>query len=190
MKTIAFLTRVHPDRPNMLKTCIESVQAQTDNDYEHIFIRTDRTKKGYGKWNANRSFAIVKVIPAKYAMVLDDDDMLIKPNFVKLFKRVIEQHRDPEIVFFKGIVHSLGVLPRPGYWKRPPVYGQIASFCDAVRTDVWLKHIPVFGKRELGGDFCFISACYQNTKRHIWWDTVVARTQKGPGRAKNERDHL
>lgn len=189
IKTIAFLTRVHPDRPNMLKTCIDSVKSQSDNDYIHIFIKTDKTKNGYGKWNANRSFATITNIPAKYSMVLDDDDMLIDNDFVKDFKEVIKE-RMPEIVFFKGNVHKLGILPRPGYWKRPPIYGQIASFCDAIRTDIWLKYIRIFGKRELGGDYCFISTCYHNTRNHLWWDRIVARTQKGPGRAKNEREHL
>ena len=188
MKTIALVTRVHPQRPNMLNRCVESVRAQTDDDYVHIFCKDDRTARGYGKHNANRSFVKVKDIPAKYIMVLDDDDMLIYDDFVKTLSLIVNRF-DPDLLFFKGIVHKLGVLPRPAYWKKPPVYGQIASFCSAVRYDVWFKHIRAFGRKELGGDHCFIRTCYNNTKHHLWWDMVVASTQKGPGRARGERDH-
>jgi len=188
MGTLAFITRVHPSRPNMLKQCVESVNAQTSTDFIHILHRHDASKAGYGKWNANKSLAAIKDIPARYVMVLDDDDMLIKRDFVEGFKTVIDG-REPEIVFFKGIVHKLGTLPRSAFWGKAPVYGQIASFCSAVRRDVWMRHIKEFGRRELGGDFCFISACYCNTKDHLWWDAVVAATQKGPGRAKGEGDH-
>jgi glycosyltransferase involved in cell wall biosynthesis len=188
METLAIVTRVHPERPNMLRRCVESVNAQEGDGYIHILHRHDKSGRGYGKWNANKSLAAISDIPAKYVMVLDDDDMLIKQDFVREFSGIVDG-KNPEIVFFKGNVHKLGVLPRPAFWKRPPVYGQIASFCLAVRHDVWMKHIKEFGRRELGGDFCFISACYRNTKDHLWWDVVVAATQKGPGRAKGERDH-
>ena len=194
IKTLAIMTRVHPQRPNMLKKCVESVQAQTSEDYTHILHYDDKTVVGYGKRSANRAFAKIKDIPAKYVMVLDDDDMLIDPEFVEDFATMIETKkilfsRIPEIVFFKGIIHKLGALPRPAYWKKPPVYGQIGSFCFASRRDVWLKYITSFGMRELGGDYSYISTAYRNTKDHVWWDRIVARTQKGPGRAKGEKDH-
>lgn len=188
METLAFITRVHPSRPNMLKQCVESVNAQTSADFIHILHRHDASKLGYGKWNANRSLAAIKDISARYIMVLDDDDMLIDPRFVEDFSALVRE-KTPEIIFFKGVVHHLGPLPRLAFWGKPPVYGQIASFCSAVRRDVWFEHIREFGRRELGGDFCFISACYRATHDHFWWDRTVARTQKGPGRAKGEKDH-
>jgi len=188
------MTRVHPQRPNMLKKCVESVQAQTSEDYIHILIRDDKTGRGYGKLAANRSFSKIKDIPAKYVMVLDDDDMLVNPEFVEDFATMIETKkilfsRIPEIVFFKGIIHKLGIMPRPAYWKKPPVYGQIGSFCFATRTEVWLKYVHAFGLRKLGGDYSYISTAYRNTKDHVWWDEIIARTQKGPGRSKGECDH-
>lgn len=191
MKTLAIMTRVHPRRPNMLRRCVESVRAQNGDDYVHILLRDDPTIRGYGKHNANRSFVKIKEIPAHYMMVLDDDDMLIDDEFTKDFKEVVGLRRFPTIIFFKGIVHKLGVLPRPGYWGKPPVYGQIASFCSAIRNDVWFRHIQAFGHKKLGGDHCFIRTCYDNTdpRDHVWWDRVVARTQAGPGRSKGEHDH-
>ncbi|GAH84870.1 unnamed protein product, partial [marine sediment metagenome] len=91
MKSIAFVTRVHPRRPNMLKICIKSVKAQTSDDYIHILHRDDNTKEGYGVPNANRSLIKVNPINARYVMILDDDNMLIDPNFVEIFAKVTEK---------------------------------------------------------------------------------------------------
>lgn len=87
MKTIAFITRVHPKRQNMLKQCIESIKVQTSDDYIHILHRHDRTKNGYGLFSANHSLAKIATIDARYIMVLDDDDILIDPDFVEVFAK-------------------------------------------------------------------------------------------------------
>jgi hypothetical protein len=186
MKTVAIITRVHPDRPSMLKVCVESVTGQTDDDYVHILHRHDKSSRGYGRHEANRSIIAVKEIPARYAMVLDDDDCLVDPDFVKDFKAQVESN--PEIVFFKGQIHHHGILPRPEQWGRRPVLAGIGSFCFAVRTDVWFKHIRHFD-RERCGDFFFLDACWKNTTRHVWWDRLVAKTQKGPGFGMAEKEH-
>jgi len=39
MKSIAFITRVHPKRESMLDMCIKSVKAQINDDYIHILSR-------------------------------------------------------------------------------------------------------------------------------------------------------
>jgi len=108
MKTIAFITRVHPKRPGMLEVCIDSVKAQTSDDYIHILHKDDKTKNGYGMFLANQSLAKVSSINARYVMALDDDDMLIDPNFVKTFKEIVNKD-NPEIVFFKGNIIDRGI---------------------------------------------------------------------------------
>lgn len=188
MKTIAFITRVHPQRPNMLKVCIESVKLLIDDDYVHIIHRDDKTSDGYGKLLANQSFAKISPIDARYVMVLDDDDMLIDLDFVKTFREIVNNN-SPEIVFFKGTISGRGIYPRSHCWGRTPVFGAIASFCFAIRLDIWKKHIHEFGKRQSGGDFEFISSCYKDTTKHIWLDRLVARTQKMPGGGLGEREH-
>jgi len=172
----------------MLKICIKSIDMQTSNDYIHILHRDDKTKDGYGKLLANQSFAKISSIDSRYVMVLDDDDMLIDPAFVETFAKTVEKSI-PEIVFFKGIIGGHGVYPRPQVWGKVPIKGRIASFCFAVRMDVWKKYIGEFGKRTSGGDFCFISACYNGTKKHLWLDRTVARTQKRPGGGQGEHEH-
>ena len=189
MKTIAFVTRVHPKRPNMLKICINSIKAQTSNDYVHILYRDDKTKNGYGRLRADQSLSKIHSINAQYIMILDDDDMLIDLNFVKMFSHAVNEV-NPEVVIFKGIVSDRGTMPRckANVWGKFVQRRQIASFCYAVRGDIWQKYIHEFGDKR-NGDYKFIFACYENTKRHLWLNHVVARTQKGPGEGKGEREH-
>jgi len=175
MKTIAFITRVHPKRPEMLKVCIESIKAQTDDDYIHILHRNDKTKNGYGILLANKSFAKVSPIDARYVMAIDDDDKIIDRNFVKRFKEIVDKN-NLEIVFFKMIIGNR-VFPSRGRWKRPPTCNRISGSCFAVRLDIWKKYIHKFGRRR-PGDFHFISACYRNTKNHFWFNHVVSRKQE------------
>lgn len=187
MKTIAFITRVHPQRAGMLRICTKSVKLLTDNDYIHILHRDDKTKYGYGKLQANQSFTKISPINARYVMVLDDDDMLIDPDFVKVLRE--NTINNPEIVFFKGIIVSKGIYPRNEIWGRAPIPARIASFCYAVRLDIWSAHIHKFGKRKSGGDFDFIFSCYNDTKNHLWLNRFVAKTQKRPGGGLGEREH-
>lgn len=187
MKTIAFITRVHPKRPNMLKVCTDSVKEQTDNDYIHIIHRDDKAKNGYGIFLANQSFIKISSINARYVMTLDDDDMLIDPNFVKTFREIVNKD-NPEIVFFKGKIIDRGIYPKKQFWGKRPRRKHIASFCFAVRLDVWKKHVHKWGK-EACGDYFFISACYANTKKHFWLDRIVARAQKRAGHSMGEDNH-
>jgi len=187
MKTIAFITRVHPKRPGMLKICIESVKAQTDDDYVHILHKDDKTENGYGSCLADQSLAKVSSINARYVMILDDDDKLIEPNFVKVFKKIVDRN-NLEIVFFKGYIVAGGTIPKGTYWKQAPCRRRIASFCFAVRLDIWKKYIHEFGVKR-NGDWKFISACYENTENHFWLNRVIAKTQKRPGEGLGEDKH-
>jgi len=176
MKTLTIVTRVHPARKNYLKTNIESIRTQTCNDYQHILLRDDKTVKGYGKLMANQSLQNVIGINGRYVMVLDDDDKLIDKDFIKEFKAAISEK--PDIVFFRGIVHGLGILPPDDFWKNPPRRGRIASFCFAVKRNLWKSYISEFGKVKIAGDWMFLSKCYSESKKFMWLDRIVAKTQK------------
>jgi len=175
MKAIAIVTRVHPKRADMLKICIDSVKAQTSDDYIHIIFRDDKTENGYGMLLANQSFAKIPSIDARYVMTLDDDDMIIDPDFVKAFKKIVDDN-NPEIVFFKGILFGR-MVPTLRFWGRTPRRRLINGFCFVVRLDIWKKYIHEYGKKN-AGDFYFISVCYENTKNHFWLDRIVSKTQK------------
>jgi len=174
MKIIAFITRVKPRRFRMLKICTNSIKKQTSDDYIHIIYRDDRTRTGYGMLLANQSLAKVSPIDARYVMVIDDDDMIIDSDFVKSFKKIIDDN-NPEIVFFKGIVCGRDI-PSGMFWGKRPIYGQMSGSCFATRLDVWKKYVHKYGQKR-GGDYSFISECYKNTKNHFWLDRFVFKTQ-------------
>ena len=179
-KTIAFVTRCHPLRAKELEACKASIVKQTSQDYEHILLR-DSTKKGCGRLEANRLFMKYKdSIPAtnRYLMVLDDDDMLVNDGFVKQFRKIVEK-QDYDLVIFKGRTASHGVLPPPELWRKPVKLANIASFCMAVRRDLWFKHIEKFGTKAKCGDFEFMKAVYRDANSIYWLDMEVARTQRG-----------
>ena len=186
MKTIAFITRVHPQRSEMLKVCIDSVKRQMETDYVHIIYRDDKTKDGYGIRQANRSLEKIPFIEARYVMVLDDDNMLINPNFVGMFKKIVDKH-NPEIVFYKVIIGN-SLVPSLKYWEKPPIRKRIDSHCFAVRIDIWKKYIHEFGT-DVCGDFRFISMCYKNTTNHYWLDREISMTQKKAGRGKGKGEN-
>lgn len=187
MKSIAFITRVHPKRPGMLKICVNSIEAQTSDDYIHILHEDDKTKNGYGLFLANQSFIKISPIDARYVMVLDDDDKLVNQNFVRRFRKIVKKH-NPEIVFFKSKIIGKKTMPKEQHWGKKPQRNWIASFCFAVRLNVWKKYIHLWGE-ERCGDYYFISACYENTSNHFWFDYRVARTQKRAGHSKGEGEH-
>ena len=187
MKTIAFVTRIHPKRPNMLKKCIESIKAQTSDDYIHILFRDDKSKEGYGVFNADKSLMKIKNIDARYVMVLDDDDMFVYPDFVKEFKSIVDRS-NVDIMFFKGKIGG-GVFPPPDVWEKAPVKCRIGSFNFAVRLDIWIKYIHTWNPIKGCADYRFIAHCYDNTEKHFWFDRVVVKTQKKPGGGKGEHEH-
>ena len=153
MKTIAFITRVHPKRATMLEACVDSIKMQSDNDYIHIIHRDDKTENGYGLLLANQSFAKLGPINARYVMAIDDDDLLIDLNFVKTFRDAVCLD-NPEIVFFKCRVIDK-VFPLYPNWRQPPRRGRISGSGFAVRKDVWEKHIHEFGRKSCG-DYSFL----------------------------------
>jgi len=171
----------------MLKKCMESIKAQTSDDYIHILSRDDKSRGGYGIDNADKSLMKIKSIDARYAMVLDDDDMLVYPDFVKEFKSIVDKS-DIDVVFFKGEINGWTVPP-PDVWGKAPVYCKIASFNFAVRVNIWMKYIHTWNPIKGCADYWFISHCYNKTEKHIWFDHIVARTQKSPGGGVGEHEH-
>jgi len=185
MKTLCIVTRCHPNRPNMLKACEESLKNQTVDDYTHLLIKDE---KGYGVVGANKALHTAEPINGQYVMVLDDDDFLIDPHFVEEFKKLVSEDK-PDVVVFKGIISPHGFFPSDCLWEKPPVKGRIGSFCFAVSREFWVKYIE-FWKPSDGctvmADFTFIQECYKNAEKVVWMDRVVSSTQKGASGGKDE----
>jgi hypothetical protein len=188
-KTICFLTRCHPQRPNMQKVCLDSVKNQTCDDYQHFLIQGSmrEAEPGYSYKNSGFSpeHGLTKPwsIDARYVMVLDDDNMIVDMDFVKDFKALVERE-NPDIVFFRGEIKGWGVYPT---WATRPRAGQVDWFCYAVKRDLWVRYIAEVNDHPMeSNDWLLIDKCYRNTKSVIWWNRMVASTQRMPGRSRPE----
>jgi hypothetical protein len=189
-KTICFLTRCHPQRPNMQKVCFDSVKNQTCDDYQHFLIQgamrePDQYSRGDGKFAVEHGLTKPWPIDAHYVMVLDDDNMLVDMDFVKDLKE-LAQKENPDIVFFKAEIKGWGVYPS---WARHPVAGEVDWFCYAVKRWFWQKYIAEVNARPMASnDWFFIDKCYRNTRSIIWWNRMIASTQRAPGRQRGETE--
>jgi glycosyltransferase involved in cell wall biosynthesis len=155
----------------MLAKNIASLEAQTDPDYEQLFIVDD---EGQGIGWANRSLIMVEPV-GDYVMVLDDDDMLENPQAIELMKEATIDR--PAMLIFKAKHDGLGILPSPAIWGKRPLKGHIGS-CDFIsRRDVWEKHINRFGVDE-GGDYAYLHAVWMDRPEVVWLDEVLASVQR------------
>jgi len=188
MKTICFITRCHPARPNMQKVCFDSVKAQTCDDYQHFLIQGAMREEADGtpavEWGLKKTWPI----DARYVMVLDDDNALVYPDFVKEFKE-LTQKENPDIVIFRGnLKGTFGIIPSYS-WGKSPSYADIDWSCYALKKEVWDKYINVI-EHETGNrnDYILISTCFQNTKSAIWFNHLVVETQKTAGSGRSETE--
>ncbi len=185
MKTICFLTPCHPARPNMQKICFNSVKAQTCDDYQHFLLQGSmrENKDGTRAWEGG----LKKPWPidARYVMRLDDDNMLVYPDFVKEFKQ-LTQKENPDVVIFRGNIIGIGIMPSHS-WGKAPVHGNIDWFCYAIKLEMWNKYIQEMRhERGINNDYQLIRNCYRNTQSVSWMDRVVAKTQRGRMYGKGE----
>jgi hypothetical protein len=156
----------------MLRINRQSIEAQTDRDFEHLFIQ-DMIGRGIG-W-ANRELITVRPT-SDYVLVLDDDDLLTEPKAVEYLKEATANN--PDIVIFKGDHGALGVLPSAGTWGKRPLKGQIGS-CDFIsHRDIWMKHISAFGVDE-GGDYAYLESVWQDKPVVVWLDKELTAVQYG-----------
>jgi len=176
----------------MREVCIDSVKAQTCDDYTQLLLQDDKTEDGYGVGEANKALHSASPLDGQYIMVLDDDDLIAYDDFVADFKEFIRKDK-PDIVMFRGRVGALGLVPSDKLWQRPPRRGRIGSFCFAVKRKLWKKYITAWGGSDgfrLMGDYTFINKCYNNATTIYWMDRLVAITQrisKGRGESKDKQ---
>ena len=159
-------------RPAMLEANKASLEAQTDPDYEHIFLVDD---EGAGMLEANRRLA--KANPkGEYVLVLDDDDRLADPEAIAALKEAATPD-DPALVIFRADHASRGILPDSRVWQKRPAHGHIGS-CDFItRRDWWERHIHAFGAPE-GGDYRFLWAMWMDMPTVVWLDRQLAAVQR------------
>ena len=165
-------------RPNLLKICVDSIKAQTDQDLEQSFIVDD---VGKGKVWAQASLNLYKDqlgIQGRYVMVLDDDDYLIDPTFVEILKKVVGDS-SPDIIFFRGLLGNK-LYPPDEFWEKPPVHARICTFCFAVKKELYMNLIHNWAQSD-SGDFHFIRACFNSSKSNLWINRAQKVSRGVPG---------
>ncbi len=127
------------NRPNLLQENIESINKQTDGDFEHLFIVDEI---GRGKIWAQASLNKFKNnigIKGKYVFILDDDDILVDPNFVSVLK---ERSKDsnPDLIMFRGKLGNK-IYPPDVHFGKPPIHTKICTFCFATERNLYMENI-------------------------------------------------
>lgn len=177
---MTFVTRCY-NRPEALKRNISSVKAQTDQDYEHLFIVDD---VGRGIYWANQQFYKRRgEVKGDYVKLLDDDGELIDEDFIKTIRSL----DSPDVVMFKQIVDK-NIYPSPEVWeKKYPIINKISGGCFCVKNHIYQKHIEAFSV-PVAGDFFFYKDLFDNAKDYkiVWLNKVFTMTQAGKGKAGSE----
>lgn len=175
---VSFITRKYK-RPNGLRKNVASLMAQKgDVGFEQITIEDP---VGYGLHAANASFSLVRhMIRGKWVHLLDDDDFLVNPNFVKRIKEIDEKH-SPDVIVFRMIIKTGSwdnYYPSPVCWEqKKPILAHIGGSCFVIRDKLFRKFISHFNQPRCG-DFYFINALYQSGAKFYWHDELMAETGK------------
>ena len=179
-------------RPIFLQNNVQSLKAQTDPDYEQVFIID---KVGLGLAWADKALNKFKDRNhGSYVMVLDDDDRVSDINFIKTLKQIINGNTQLDVVIWQGLF-GWSSLNKKGYlmptngtnWGKKVEQGKIGSFNYAVRNEIYQKHIHKC-KEGLHGDFNYInSVLNQKGISVLWLEQIFVETQmRGKGKAVAE----
>jgi hypothetical protein len=167
---MSILTRHHPGRPNSLKRCLESIDLQTDRDFDHLIFHDD--KKG-GIPSANRIFFERRnFVTGNYIFMLDDDDFLRAPDFVSDMRNISENCGLPDVIVIRMLMENV-VYPKMSVWGSGSVLpGTIGTSCIVTSNRLWHTCVDEFRTTDTPGDFNFINSIFSKVPTIQWRDKV------------------
>lgn len=182
MPFLEILTRVYK-RPQMLAINMESLRAQTDNDWQQTYL-VDNVGHGIN-WSHENMAAHAPHLVGDLVWILDDDDMCACPTLVADLKRIAAEH-DPDVIMVK-MDHGGKVLPDES-WGEGPVYGHIGVSAYIVRRRLWQQHAGALVPGWYGSDYSLINSIFGNNPalamapwvkqpRIYWHDCIASRVQ-------------
>lgn len=171
-------------RPNALALNRASVHAQRDQDFEQLFIVDSQ---GLGLLIANQSLYDNRgEVRGRYVFILDDDDYLIRTDFIGKMRQIVDTH-DPDVIVIKMISVNGKIIPTEDTWGKKPIFCKIGTSCVVVRNKVWKRHIDAFGKPS-AGDFSFIKELFSKRNNYrIRWVNLLASKVQYHGKGKPEK---
>ncbi|MBU2072765.1 MAG: glycosyltransferase, partial [Gammaproteobacteria bacterium] len=123
---LTIITRTYK-RPGLLRRCVNSVLAQSCDDYQFVILY-DEVERGI---QGSFEYAASEPEPytGRYIYMLDDDNELCDPDFVKRLRDVANEY-DPDVIMVQAQHPDLGDIPRP--WGIRPVGGMVDLACFVV----------------------------------------------------------
>lgn len=172
-------------RPLLLQANIKSLKAQTDRDYEQVFI-VDRVGKGLAA--ADKVLNEYKELNnGQYVLVLDDDDMILEPTFIATIKKIAKS-KNPDVMIWRGRFgkgYLTDLPPKDTNWGKTIVRAKIGSFNYAIKNELYKQYIHVC-KTGVAGDYDFLKKVLNHpTKLNVEWinTTFVGIQIKSKGKA-------
>ena len=171
MAFLEVITRTANHRPQMLRRNVDSLLAQTDQDFTQSMI-VDGKARGVA-WANGNMFHVAWGLTGNYIWILDDDDECIDPLFVSRLKEVAEA-LDPDVIMVRMDHGIYGILPDPPNWGGAPVKAHIGCSAYVIRREIWQRYAYVWQGAHYASDYDFISAIFDNDTLVIYWLNVVA----------------
>lgn len=168
MPFMTFVTRCC-NRPGPLKRNRDSVSNQSDKDYDHVFI-TDNIGRGIS-W-ANQQFYVNRhLVTGDFVYLLDDDDYLVYPDFIKSIKQIVSS-QSPDVIMVKMQTEA-HIFPKDDVWRKRIIMGSIGTSCFCVSNKVYQLHIKAFGRTSCG-DYHFIKEVFNSGYKIYWLDKIIS----------------
>lgn len=178
-------------RPRLLSRCIASVMAQTigNEQIQHYVVRDDIGIGIGGMFAAIADNA--KHLIGEYVYILQDDDILAKPDVVQRLYDFAKGNGNPEVIIVQNTKRGMRL---PLVWEDAPRVGMIDLGSYIVRRDVFTVNAHFFGRR-YEGDFDFIETLWIRGYKFAWFRLLFAEAQAlGLGRDEvgilNDEDAL
>ena len=172
---LEILTRTFGKRPKMLAANQASLAAQTCDDWIQTILM-DEDARGIG-WATENLARYAPNLVGEYQLILDDDDMLIMPDFVAGL-RYIADDSNPDVIMVR-MDHGSGRILPERWWGHAPQVGEIGMSAFVVRRELWQAHAGAMVPGKYTSDFEFISSIYQSFPLFVyWWDVVASKVQR------------
>lgn len=157
-------------RSALVQRCYRSVEDQTDRDLEWVMVIND----GSGGVEASYTQLRDVQVHGDYVYILDDDDYLSNPNFVKQLKEA--EPADFYIVKIHFDVQKRD-LPDAAHWQQPPALGHISIENLVVSRAIWEKERYAL-KPAYEADYYFIKWLFDCGYTCKWLDIYASTVDR------------
>lgn len=183
MAFLSVITRHLNSRPNMLKINQASLRMQSDLDYEQI-IQVDEIGRGWQYAHIMQQQAALKA-QGDYVLTLDDDDILINADAIRLWKEATKNN--PPGVIHQSWIGDLGPLPDAAHWQKRPEMGFIGSDSFILRKDILIEYLGQI-EGHYASDYDLIWPIYRDHGSEIvWLEQILCWTiRRSIGRGEHE----